>query len=43
VTPAAGGCRLEVAHPGGGSVALELLPEEIDALLADLQRYRGGQ
>jgi hypothetical protein len=31
-----------VAHPGGGSVALELDPAEIDALIADLQRHRDG-
>ena len=42
LTPADGGCRLEVAHPGGGSVALELDPAEIDALIADLQQHRGG-
>jgi methylmalonyl-CoA/ethylmalonyl-CoA epimerase len=42
LTLTAAGCRLEVAHPGGGSVALELDPAEIDALIADLQRHRNG-
>jgi methylmalonyl-CoA/ethylmalonyl-CoA epimerase len=42
LTPADGGCRLEVVHPGGGRVGLELDAVEVDALIADLQRHRGG-
>jgi methylmalonyl-CoA/ethylmalonyl-CoA epimerase len=34
------GCRLLMAHPGGGKVALDLSPEEIDALIADLQQHK---
>ena len=36
------GCRLTLAHPGGGRVALELTPNEIEALIADLQQHRSG-
>jgi hypothetical protein len=34
------GCRLLMAHPGGGKVALDLSPEEIDVLIADLQQHK---
>lgn len=37
-----GGCRLKLAHPGGGSVALDLSPNEIEALIADLRQCHSG-
>ncbi|MDX9819179.1 MAG: VOC family protein [Desulfococcus multivorans] len=33
----AAGARLALAHPGGGTLAVNLSPEEIGALVADLQ------
>lgn len=36
------GCRFRLAHPGGGTVELDLNPAEINALIADLQQQRNG-
>jgi methylmalonyl-CoA/ethylmalonyl-CoA epimerase len=42
VTSADGGCRLRLAHPGGGRTAVTLTAQEARQLAADLERSSGG-
>jgi methylmalonyl-CoA/ethylmalonyl-CoA epimerase len=42
IAPTSDGCRLKLAHPGGGTIDVDLNPTEIDSLIADLQQQRIG-